>query len=330
MSGPGPALKLIDVSPGTNGTNGTHGPGRSDIALASDGFTTAVGDADIRRSPGTRRSATPVESPIAFGNAGTMDVAIPIDPEMDGAAAGGLIAPAIGALRGVVRDKSAGTPLANATIRVDLAGSDPVSAQTNDAGEYTLALPQVPDNFAVSATASGYEPAARNVSGADLAGREIKADFELEPETEMVIAVEDDPEVHHLGNDRFEGAINSQFQRSSEGPALMGEFDLREIQVPPHVERAEVTMLVKGVQCPHQLLINDQMLRTKIDKAPQDGSFGEISAALDPDLLRAGTNTIEIRAVSCRGDLDDFEFVNVQIRLRRRQPAATSQPGPIE
>jgi hypothetical protein len=99
----------------------------------------------------------------------------------------------------------------------------------------------------------------------------------------------------------------------------MGEFDLREIQTPPHVERAEVTMLVKGVQCPHQVLINDQLLRAKVDKSPDDGSFGEITVTLDPRLLRAGTNTIEVRAVSCRGDLDDFEFVNVQIRLRRRQ-----------
>lgn len=316
ISAPAASPKLIDVPAGTNGSRGL---GRSDVSLAGDPVVGTVGDADTRRAPGTRRAATPIDGPIASGSAATMDVAIPVEPETDGAAAGGAIAPAIGTMRGVVRDKGSGTPLANATVRVDLAGSDPVSAQTNDAGEYTLALPQVPENFAVSATASGYEPAARNVPGSELASHEIKADFELEPETEMVIAVEDEPEVHHLGNDAFEGAINSQFQRKSEGPALIGEFDLREIQTTPHVERAEVTLLVKGVQCPHQVLVNEQLLRARIDKAPTDGSFGEISVSLDPRLLRAGTNTIEVRAVSCRGDLDDFEFVNVQIRLRRKQ-----------
>jgi hypothetical protein len=321
VSAPTASPRLIDVP---TGRNGSRGLGRSDVSLASDSVMGTVGDADALRTPGTRRTATPIDGPIAAGSAATMDVAIPIEPETDGAASGGLLAPAIGTMHGLVRDKASGAPLANATVRVDLAGSDPVSAHTNDAGEYTLALPQVPENFAVSATADGYEPAARNVPGSDLASRGIKADFELEPETEMVVAVEDEPEVHHLGNDAFEGAINSQFQRKSEGAALIGEFDLREIQTPPHVERAEVTLLVKGVQCPHQVFVNEKLLRAHVDKSPGDGSFGEIAVLLDPRLLRAGTNTIEIRAVSCRGDLDDFEFVNVQIRLRRKQ----SEPSP--
>ena len=74
-------------------------------------------------------------------------------------------------------------------------------------------------------------------------------------------------------------------------------------------------MMTKGVQCPHAIQINGHTIDAALSKSPRDGSFGEFSAGFDPDLLRAGDNSIEITTVDCAGDLDDYEFVNLQIHL---------------
>ena len=131
------------------------------------------------------------------------------------------------------------------------------------------------------------------------------------------MALEAEPTVHHLGNDRWEGTINSQFQKTAEGRRFTSEFELSASQLPPHYSRAAVTLLAKGVQCPHQIYINGFRLRQRLDSSPADGSFGEFSARFPPEILSEGINLIQIRAVSCMGDLDDFEFVNVRIQLSR-------------
>lgn len=244
-----------------------------------------------------------------------LDLALPSETELP--ASSEHRTPPIGALHGVIRDAGTREPIAGATVRVDLAGGEPVLVKADDEGRYTLLLPQVPDNFALTAAADGFLPDSKNVAEADIRGKSLQVDFSLKPENETVVAVEDEPEVHHLGNDRFEGAINSQFQRESEGAALIGEFSLTAAQAPPNLIRARITVMVKGVQCPHRIYVNDTLLAGRIEKSPEDGSFGEISVPLPAELLREGTNTLEIRAVSCRGDLDDFEFVNVQIHLVR-------------
>ena len=73
--------------------------------------------------------------------------------------------------------------------------------------------------------------------------------------------------------------------------------------------------MVKGVQRAHSLFINGTLLDTKLDDAPDDGSFGEFRARFDLQLLRPGTNTVDLVAKPSSSDIDDFEFVNVQIHL---------------
>ncbi len=73
--------------------------------------------------------------------------------------------------------------------------------------------------------------------------------------------------------------------------------------------------MAKGIQRSHKIRINGTVLDDRLDDAPSDGSFGEFTAAFDAGILRPGGNSFEIIAKPSDSDIDDFEFVNIQIRL---------------
>lgn len=225
-----------------------------------------------------------------------------------------------GKLFGKITDADTKAPLRDVIVRFDQATGPPLTAVSAADGTYELPVAETPDHFAVTATHLGYLPESHNVSGADIHGKRLRLDFSLRPANESVIAVEEEPEVHHLGNDLFEGEINSRFQRKSEGSMLVGEFPLSVAQAPPNLLRVSLSMMVKGLQCPPQIRINGTPLARRNIRSPADGSFGEIVLLVEPSLLREGDNEICVQAVNCTGDLDDFEFVNVQIRLTRNEP----------
>lgn len=219
------------------------------------------------------------------------------------------------AIIGVATHAVTGAPLAGVRIQLDRVGEDPLIAETDEQGAYSLALGETPDHFALSATLDGFIPRSVNVPAAALRGNRLAQNFNLIPETELVIPLEAEPVVHHLGNDEFTGRINSQFQHESEGDEYRATFDVRPEQLPPNRTRVRIILLAKGVQCPHRLFINGERLATRLEESPRDGSFGMFAAEFDIDLLQPGENTFELHAVRCRGDLDDFEFVNVQIQF---------------
>jgi hypothetical protein len=175
--------------------------------------------------------------------------------------------------------------------------------------------PEVPDFFALSASLDGYVPSTANVDSAMVQGTTLAVDFQLTPQDLKTVAMEPVPDVHHLGDDNFDGTINSQFQKKSEGSQYATEFELSEAQLPPYFNEAEITLLAKGVQRAHKIRINGVVLDDRLDDAPSDGSFGEFRAPFDIDILRPGTNTFEVIARPSTSDIDDFEFVNIQINL---------------
>ena len=222
---------------------------------------------------------------------------------------------AIGTIAGIVRDAETGERLVGATVRLDVPDGEPVLTRTDRDGFYYLWAPELPPFFALSASRKGYTPDSINVDSTKLGTRTLDADFNLAPARGAVIVTEAIPEVHHLGDNRFEGKINSQFQKQSEGAEYGSEFTLASEQLAHRIRRAEVRLMAKGVQRRHSIFINGTMLDDKLDDAPNDGSFGEFRASFDPALLREGMNTIDIVAKPSSSDIDDFEFVNVQIHL---------------
>lgn len=222
---------------------------------------------------------------------------------------------AIGTIRGRVTDADTGDPLVGAMVRLDIAADVPLTVLTSGDGTFLLYPPELPDHIAMAASKEGYIPATTSVATEHLRGDIVDVDFALQRATKHIVAIEADPQVHHLGNDRFEGQINSQFQKPSEGLRYGASFTLTAEQLASRPSRCEVWMMTKGVQCPHGVYINGEELDEGLSRSPRDGSFGENIVVFDLDLLHVGENTIELQDISCSGDLDDFEFINLQIRL---------------
>ncbi|HRX83408.1 MAG TPA: carboxypeptidase regulatory-like domain-containing protein [Phycisphaerae bacterium] len=218
-------------------------------------------------------------------------------------------------ITGVVVDAVTGAPIESAEVRLDRSDAPAVTAPTDADGAYALTVPPVPDFFVITASADGYLPASANVSAEAVRNRRLAVRFQLQPADLGAVAVEAAPDVHHLGDDNFEGRVNSQFQKRSEGSRYTASFALDARQAPPYVSSGEITMLTRGVQMPHPIRLNGQPVGLRLSGSPADGSFGEYRAAFDVSILHAGTNTLEIRALSRGSDTDDFEFVNIQIRL---------------
>ena len=221
---------------------------------------------------------------------------------------------AIGAVRGRVTDIESGRPIEGATIRLTLPKRPPMTATSGPDGRYTLDIPAVPKFFALSASRPGFVPATANIPSSEVIGNALTQNFLLWPQGRGIIALEEDPEVHHLGNNAFTGSINSQFQREAEGDRFIAPFELDADRLPPRNTRVRLWLLHKGSQCPHEVYLNGQRIGDMI-RSPDDGSFGEHTIRFDSTVLRPGTNVLEIQAISCSGDLDDWEFVNLQIRL---------------
>ena len=266
-----------------------------------------VGDRRSRSRHEPREKFTIPQSALPKPN---LDLRVPTGP------GGNASDERIGTVFGRVTDAESGAPLPGSVIRLDLLEAVAVTAIANDQGEYSLAVPSVPDDFALSASRLGYAPSASNVQSAAVEKGRLEVNFALRKLSEEVVVTEPAPELHHLGDDVFDGDINSQFQKSSEGNGFETRFDLSDRQIAPYVQQAEVRMLVKGVQRRHGMVINGTLLTKRLSKAPRDGGFGEFVAAIDPALLRVGENTFRILCAPPVGsDFDDFEFVNVQIHL---------------
>lgn len=225
--------------------------------------------------------------------------------------------PAPNLLRGLIIDGESGQPVVQAVVRIDRADGQPLLARTGANGVYQIELKDLPETFAVAAVHPDYQPQSRSLRFETLKGRTSRIDFALTPVNESAITVEESSQVHHVGNDQFQGPSNSQFQRKAEGPSVALRFTLTAAQLRPQFPKAVLVLMAKGMQCPAEFLVNGTPLVTPVRPSPEDGSFEEVAVPFRAGLLREGVNEVRIQGVNCYGDLDDFEFLNVQIKLTR-------------
>lgn len=220
-------------------------------------------------------------------------------------------------IRGVVLDERTRRPLPGSTVRYDADGSEQVRVRADDQGAFEISSDAFPDVFAITAVRPGYEPGASEGT-LDGIRRDRPIEILLTPESRFAVALEEEPRVHHLGNDSFSGSVNSQFQRASEGEIYEATFVLAEDAAPPNITGAEVRMLLKGAQTSNPIWINGRRLPEDLTDSPRSGRYEEWTCVFPASWLRAGENTLRIRSVNDPGtDIDDFEFVNVRIIIER-------------
>lgn len=274
---------------------------------------------DDRLAPADDRGA-PAAGTVASARVPSADdpaAALPL-PVPAPAPAGDVDAERAGGIVGRVTDAS-GRPVAGAEVLLDVEGpGDVIRAVADAGGRYRLPAIEGPDHVAVTAIAEGFVPGSIDVAMDEARRRTVRADVVLLPRRPDVIALEASPEVHHLGDDRFSGRINSRFQKASEGLVWRSRFELDAADLAGREGRATLRMLVRGAQLGNAIVVNGRSIPGGLDESPADGRFGTFEASFPLRWLAVGTNRVRIRSAEGPIDHDDFEFVNVQVVLPPR------------
>lgn len=215
---------------------------------------------------------------------------------------------------GTVTDQGTDAPISNANVSLELVdastGTNPVLLTSTDTeGTFTLIAEDrlLPDSFVIVVTAPGYQPSATSLTTSDV---DLQAVLALPVQSDEFIVVEPAPGVHHLGDGVFSGSVNSQFQRTTEGPTLARNFNLTADQAA--AQSLTLYWLAKGIQNSNTISINGTVVGVT-PNTNTDGSYTEQEIELATDgVLIEGANEVHIDSVLTglnASDIDDFEFV---------------------
>lgn len=196
--------------------------------------------------------------------------------------------------------------LSNVKITLQLPDKN-ITSITNSNGDYDLNIDKK-INFPVLITASkeGYLPESVNIYKKDNL-TQYKKNFILSKQAGNVVVI--DKDLHHLGDDSYTGAINSQFQANAEGTIYKKDFNLTSDFINSH-SNVKLSIYVKGAQYKNPIYINGNSIGY-LDKSPNDGSFGKYSISISSNYLK-DNNVLEIKS-KYDSDYDDFEFANIQL-----------------
>lgn len=222
-------------------------------------------------------------------------------------------------IRGIVTDAEFGFPKGGTRVRVQFIadGLDTVAETFTDIdGSYDLLLNDaaLPGSFVIFFSSRGWIPVAISATPTS---NSVRLDVQMRGTPDNVVIVEIEPQVHHLGNDRYSGAVNAQFQKLTEGLRIDLPFEgsiLQEIAT-----SAVLRLDVKGAQRNNPIAINGTRIGL-INTSPSNGSFGGFSfpvplALLLPHGPGLPLNVVTIQSVTSGLDYDDFEFANILIEL---------------
>ena len=227
-----------------------------------------------------------------------------------------------------VNDKATGKPVADASVSYQ-AGSKEYLTQTKASGNCTLDLPAAEVagvNYpAASVTKPGYEPQTLLCSSLK-GGSACSQDVALVPLASNVSIPLGGGTVMHLGDDLFEGAANSQFQKASDGPLVVFQIpDWADQVKSAGITKATVYLDAKGWQsdiCANRISlagdVGEPSQRGGV--SPADGYWaGGRQVPFEFKVAEVGRQQAELRVVSgnCSGttDLDDFEINRVRIEF---------------
>ncbi len=227
-----------------------------------------------------------------------------------------------------VTDATSGKAIADATVSYQ-AKTTEFTTQTDAKGDCRIDMPAaevVGVNFpAGTVTKTGYEPQTI-ICESMKAGSTCHRDVSMMPLAAQVSIPVGGDTVMHLGDDLFEGAANSRFQKPSDGTELSFPITDWSAQVSrPGVTKATVYLDAKGWQsdiCENRILIagdlGTQSLRGGV--SPTNGYWaGGTQVPFVFDVAKIGVVSAELRLIagSCNGtvDIDDFEVNRIRVEF---------------
>jgi hypothetical protein len=227
-----------------------------------------------------------------------------------------------------VADRSSGAAVAGAAINYQ-AGTTEYTTQTKADGSCRLDLPaaevagvQYP---AASVTKPGYEPQTLLCSSLR-GGSACSQDIQLIPLAANVSVPVGGDMVMHLGDDLFEGAVNSRFQKASDGVELVFPIaDWAEQLKAAGITKATVYLDAKGWQtgiCSNVIAISGDTGTSTLPGgvSPAEGYWaGGRQVPFVFAVAEVGSRNAELRITSgrCSGtsDFDDFEINRIRVEF---------------
>jgi len=228
-----------------------------------------------------------------------------------------------------VIDKVTRNPVPDADVNYQ-SGSVEYATKTDVNGNCELVMPAaevagVPYP-AASVNKAGYEPQTmlfEKLQG----GRNYSQNVELVPLTVAVSVPVGGEIVMHLGDDLFEGAVNSQFQKNSDGAELAFVIADWATKVQAGYTKATVYLDAKGWQtdiCTNLIGLSGDIGTVMLPGgvSPAAGYWGGgKQVPFEFAVAEVGTLNAEVRITSgaCNGtsDLDDFEINRIRVEFSR-------------
>lgn len=205
-------------------------------------------------------------------------------------------------------------------------GSKDYATQTDAEGNCELVMPAVEvagvSYPAGSVKKAEYEPQTmlfEKLQG----GRNYHQDVELVPLTSNVSIPVGGENVMHLGDDRFAGSANSQFQKQVDGAQVSFVISDWATKVKAGYTKATVYLDAKGWQtsiCTNVIALSGDIGTATLPggNSPAGGYWGGgLQVPFEFAMAAVGTQTAEVRVIAgaCNGttDLDDFEINRVRV-----------------
>lgn len=224
-----------------------------------------------------------------------------------------------------VTDQTTGKAVAGADVNYQ-AGATEFATATDADGRCTLNLPATEVAGiafpAASVEKPGYEPQTMlcsKLQGGDSCSNNVQ-----------LVALADNVSipfgggiVMHLGDDLFEGAVNSQFQKQTDGAELAFVIDDWAAKVQAGYTKATVYLDAKGWQsslCMNLVALSGDVGTVSLPggNSPADGYWaGGKQVPFEFTVAQIGTQRAEVRVIAgtCNGttDLDDFEINRLRV-----------------
>jgi len=224
-----------------------------------------------------------------------------------------------------VADSTSGNAVANATVNFQ-AGASEYKTQTGSDGSCELNLPAAEVagvTFpAASVIKDGYEP--QTILCPTLqGGQSCTRDVLLIPLAANVSIPVGGDIVMHLGDDKFDGVVNSQFQKKTDGAQLSFAIADWAAKVQAGYSKATVYLDAKGWQtdrCMNLIGLSGDIGTVSLPggNSPSDGYWGGgKQVPFEFSVAQVGALRAEVRvsAGACNGttDLDDFEINRIRV-----------------